>query len=103
MEYTFPASDIHTISSIHVAAYTTKASEIGENIVVVVPEGVACNVSVTDGILTLRGDGSSANVSGGLNLQVGYLSGGGSGGALNQMVQIKVPLHKGNLSIDNSW
>ncbi|HET6746584.1 MAG TPA: hypothetical protein VFH06_00580 [Candidatus Saccharimonadales bacterium] len=103
MEYRFPANEIHTIQSTRVATYTTQTAEVGDDIVVVVPDGVNCEAEVVAGVLNLTGDGGNATLSGDLNLQVGFVSGNVSGGALSQSVQIKVPPYKSNLNIRNSW
>ncbi len=100
MERRFPAEGIHTIKSINVAIYNPRSHDEGDEIVLVVPDSMTYEAHVDDGILVIKGSGGS--ISGDLNLQVGFLSEGVSGGGVGQMIEIKFPQHR-DISLENVY
>ncbi|HEU5121649.1 MAG TPA: hypothetical protein VFT59_02295 [Candidatus Saccharimonadales bacterium] len=92
-EFRCSAASIIGIASVNTAVYRTVSDEPGDEIIIIVPEGMPGRAAVvpTDEGDVLLIQGKSANISGGLNLQLGTVHGQMSADIANQMIQIKVP------------
>jgi hypothetical protein len=90
------AEDVVGIASLNAAVMSSTHEDGTDDIVIIVPDGLHCQVGlhpVEDGdVLYIVGE--SADIVGGIRLQVGHLEGGIHGNLANEVIQVLVPAHR---------